>query len=77
MDQIILMDTQVDEPLTYDILYEILLMDTPSIHIELFPGLQVDQENWFLFTNEEGERQREEMSAEVTQWVSNSNGPST
>ena len=39
------MDTQVDEPLTYDILYEILLMDTPSIHIELFPGLQVDKEN--------------------------------
>ena len=39
------MDTQVDEPLTYDILYEILLMDTPSTHIELFPGLQVDKEN--------------------------------
>ena len=35
MGQIILTDTQVDKPLTYDILYEILLMDTPSIHTAL------------------------------------------
>lgn len=35
MSQIILTDSQVDERLTYDILYEILLMDTPSIHLAL------------------------------------------
>ena len=35
MSQLILTDSQVDERLTYDILYEILLMDTPSIHLAL------------------------------------------
>lgn len=31
MDQMILMDTKTDEPLTYDILCEITLMGTPSM----------------------------------------------
>lgn len=38
MDQMILTDTKVDKPLTYDILYEIILMGTP-LRTQLFPEL--------------------------------------
>lgn len=37
MDQMILTDTKVDKPPTYDILYEVILMGTP-LCTQLFPG---------------------------------------